>query len=617
METGITEKASPIREAVSAKFSKRAGRNSAPESSPARKKKKRRRLIIIIASLIVVLLAVFLIFARHAASSVLTVAVDDTTVLTYTDFSNSISATGTVASADSTFVYSTLSYAVQSVEVEVGDYVEQDQLLAKLDDQNIIDQIESQQASMSDANTASAQSIKSAQDNYDQYKYTLENGLNSSINTAQSQADNAYDNYIQAVNAYQRYRDSLDAGENSALLNQEAALRSAQSARDAAEDAYDAADDAADDAEDDWQAARETLADLKAERESVLANDPEADVTDLDAQIAAAENEAAARKSAYDAARSKLDSAERSLDNAEDSYDTAEAQYNAAVTSVDNALADYATAVDSAYQSYQAALTNLEAARLAADNQLKSYADSLSNAKTNADKASSQVSLRQLRVDLDSTDITAPVSGTVTAVYAEVGGSGSGLLFVIEDVDDLIIETAVKEYDVGSVAVGMPVSIKSDATGSEIYEGSVQSIAPTANKTAQGITDTSGEVEFATEVKVTSQNTRLRIGMSVRLNYIIEQQASALAVPYDAVYTNTAGEDCILILEQQPAGTYLISELPVTTGAENDLDIVISGDGVSEGLQVINEPDNYKLLIGKEVALTESAPPAMTPFPGV
>ena len=44
----------------------------------------------------------------------------------------------------------------------------------------------------------------------------------------------------------------------------------------------------------------------------------------------------------------------------------------------------------------------------------------------------------QLQESLEDTRITAPCSGTVTAVYAEVGSTGSGLLFIIEDVDDLV-----------------------------------------------------------------------------------------------------------------------------------------------------------------------------------
>jgi HlyD family secretion protein len=90
----------------------------------------------------------------------------------------------------------------------------------------------------------------------------------------------------------------------------------------------------------------------------------------------------------------------------------------------------------------------------------------------------------------------------------------------------------------------------------------------------------------------------------VRLNYIVQQQADVLSVPYDAVYTNQTGEQCILILEEQPTGAYLVKELAVTPELENDLAITISGSGVAEGLRVINDPEGYQLLIGKEIGIT-------------
>ena len=49
----------------------------------------------------------------------------------------------------------------------------------------------------------------------------------------------------------------------------------------------------------------------------------------------------------------------------------------------------------------------------------------------------------------------------MTAVYVTEGESSmaGGLLFVIEDLNDLEIESSVKEYDIGSLKVGMPVVV--------------------------------------------------------------------------------------------------------------------------------------------------------------
>ena len=638
-----------------------------------------------------------------------TVSPLDVMTLSSTDLRRTVSATGTVESAQSVLVYSTQSYAVQEVLVEVGDYVEAGQLMAKLDDGVILDQIESQEAALSASNSASSAAIAAAEHNYEQYKAALDAGLNSSILNAESSVSNAYDNYVSAYNTYERYRadlaagnnsavlsaentlesaenaylsaqktydryaESLDEGENSTILAQESALEGAERSLSAAEDAYDSAQDAYDDARAQAEEAQTSYGKAQAEVEqakqkldeakekvSILTeqvNTGEATKDQLDAAVVEqntaqqtfdqAKNEEtqasltlALRQAARDSAQSQASAAERTLEEAEAAYDTAKTQYRSALNSADDALEDYANAVDTAYEAYldaqvtlentqadaqetladyadrlntayaayESAQAGLESTENAAQNQLQSYQDSLNSAYANASTSTGEVSLRQLRADLEGTEITAPAAGTVTAVYAEVGSSGAGLLFVIEDVDNLVVATSVKDYDVASVSTGMAVAIQSDSTGDEVYDGEVTSIAPTAAKNAAGETDTSGDISFATDVAVTSQDTGLRIGMSVELDFVLDEALNALAVPYDAVYENDQGQTCLLVLEEGEDGELLLTELPVTTGLETDLDIAVEGDGLTEGVQVVTDPDRYLPLAGQEVALgTEGA----------
>lgn len=638
-----------------------------------------------------------------------TVSPLDVMTLSSTDLRRTVSATGTVESAQSVLVYSTQSYAVQEVLVEVGDYVEAGQLMAKLDDGVILDQIESQEAALSASNSASSAAIAAAEHNYEQYKAALDAGLNSSILNAESSVSNAYDNYVSAYNTYERYRadlaagnnsailsaenalesaenaylsaqktydryaESLDEGENSTILAQESALEGAERSLSAAEDAYDSAQDAYDDARAQAEEAQTSYGKAQAEVEqakqkldeakekvSILTeqvNTGEATKDQLDAAVVEqntaqqtfdqAKNEEtqasltlALRQAARDSAQSQASAAERTLEEAEAAYDTAKTQYRAALNSADDALEDCADAVDTAYEAYldaqvtlentqadaqetladyadrlntayaayESAQAGLESTENAAQNQLQSYQDSLNSAYANASTSTGEVSLRQLRADLEGTEITAPAAGTVTAVYAEVGSSGAGLLFVIEDVDNLVVATSVKDYDVASVSTGMAVAIQSDSTGDEVYDGEVTSIAPTAAKNAAGETDTSGDISFATDVAVTSQDTGLRIGMSVELDFVLDEALNALSVPYDAVYENDQGQTCLLVLEEGEDGELLLTELPVTTGLETDLDIAVEGEGLTEGVQVVTDPDRYLPLAGQEVALgTEGA----------
>ena len=120
----------------------------------------------------------------------------DVMTLSSTDLRRTVSATGTVESAQSVLVYSTQSYAVQEVLVEVGDYVEAGQLMAKLDDGVILDQIESQEAALSASNSASSAAIAAAEHNYEQYKAALGRRAQQLHPQRESSVSNAYDNYV-------------------------------------------------------------------------------------------------------------------------------------------------------------------------------------------------------------------------------------------------------------------------------------------------------------------------------------------------------------------------------------------------------------------------------------
>lgn len=696
-----TEKAPSLRERATALFR----RNKEDESGAPRGKRGKRVLL----AAVVLLLAAAVVLPRlgGAGTAGNTVSPLDVMALSPTDLRQTISATGTVESARSVLVYSTQSYAVQEVLVEVGDYVEAGQLMAKLDDGVILDQIESQEAALSASNSASSAAIAAAEHNYQQYKAALDAGLNSSILSAESSVSNAYDSYVSAYNTYERFRADLAAGTNSAIRSAQSALDSAEDAYNSAQKTYDRYAESMDDgdnaailaqeqtletaersleaAEDAYASARESYASAQERAEAAQADHDEAqaqvstaqqalqtaenavadleakleldpDNQDLQAQLTAAQAQVtqaeqalsqaeseedqvaltlALLEAARDSAQSQEATAARTVEEAEAAYDSARTQYHAALDSADDTLEDYADAVDSAYEAYQNAQVSLESAQSdaqetlsdyadrlnaayetyqtaqeslkstenAAQNQLQSYQDSLNSAYANASTSTGEVSLRQLRADLEGTEITAPAAGTVTAVYAEVGSSGAGLLFVIEDVDNLVVATSVKDYDVASVSTGMAVAIQSDSTGDEVYDGEVTSIAPTAAKNAAGETDTSGDISFATDVAVTSRDTGLRIGMSVELDFVLDEALNALSVPYDAVYTNDQGQTCLLVLEEGEDGELLLTELPVTTGLETDLDIAVEGDGLTEGVQVVTDPERYLPLAGMAVTL--------------
>ena len=570
---------------------------------PRRKKKKFKKRWVVLAVVVLVAAGGFLL--RKKGNNTQTVLASDTQVLSYTDLESSVSATGTVESSDTTKVYSTFAYQVKSVLVEVGDTVQEGDLLAELDAEPIENQIATQQTSMEVASGSAGAQVQSAYDAYENFKQGLDAGLNASLIGAQSQVDTAYDAYVRAQNAYDRYKENVELGENTQVLSVEAQRNSAATALDQAEDAESSAKKA-------YNALKESIKEID-DRLRIIDKALETPETlqpgeqeQLEAEKAALEGKKAELEPQRDTAKDGWRKAQDAVSTAQSAYDIAQATYNAAVRGEDQALSDYADAVDSAWRAYQTALTSLDSTKKGTEDQLEAYSDTLASANAGANTAVTQESIRQLSKTLDDTKITAPVSGTVTAVYASVGSSGSGLLFVIEDTDHLVISTSVKGYDLGDVKTGMTVEIKSDATGDSVIPGTLTTIAPTAKKNQLGDTEASNDPSFEAEVSVDSAESGLRIGMEARLNYIIARQAHVLAVPYEAVFTDEAGQSCILVLRTQEKETYLVEKLPVTTGLDDDLDIAVSGTGVEEGLRVITDAKSYLSYIGKTVTLAQA-----------
>ena len=632
-------------------------------------KHKRRWPYVVVAGLLLVM-AAGIWAAQNTSRAVLTISPTDTAKLVRGDLQDSISTTGTVESAQSMTVYSTKAYTVQEVLVEVGDRVEAGQLLCKLDDQNIQNQIESQQASLEASTNSSNAAITSARDNYEQFKESLEKGTNASLISAENAVSNALNAYQSAQDNYNRYLAGFNAGENTTILAQETALSNARKAventyeafdeavkaEDEAEEAFREAEDALEEAEENLEKEEKTLKKLEDElddceeelddlkktekqlKEQLDTAVEEAEksqlqlqfsqvqqeiqqknltCTTLTQQVEQAENDCLTaefmvtqQKSIYEQSEKSWEAAEAQIEasvdaivTAEENLVTAQKQYNAALTSVDNLLADYAKNVETTYQAYQTAQASLTAAKVSAQNQLQTYENSLNSAYANAGKGTLEVSLRQLQAELDGTQITAPMAGTVTAVYAEVGSAGSGLLFVIEDTENFVIATFVKDYDITSVSLGTEAVIRSDATGDDLYEGQVTYLAPTANKTAMGVTDTSGDISFAADVKVNSRDTKLRIGLNVRLELIIAEEEDVLAAPYDAIYQNAQGNSCVLLAQEQEDGLYLLTEEAVELGLETDLDIAVKSDRLTDGMIVVCSPEQYLQYVGQKIAI--------------
>ena len=245
---------------------------------------------------------------------------------------------------------------------------------------------------------------------------------------------------------------------------------------------------------------------------------------------------------------------------------------------------------DALYQAYAAADQAWLQARSTyetATETLRQAKENMETAAENLENAGTSDEIEELEEQIADCTITAGASGTITTLNATVGSAAGGgtsntALAVIQNTDDLKVSITIDEDDIKSVAVGQQAIIKSDATGDTEIAGTVSQLSLTSGSTGstQGGTGSSG---FGAEVTVTGKDSGLLIGLSAKVEIILSQVTDVYAVPYDAVGTDENGGS---VVYARSGGETEFTAIPVETGMETDYYIEISGEGLSDGMEV-------------------------------
>lgn len=396
----------------------------------------RHKKAVIVLAMVLVLAVVLLARMGRGGTSVL---VEESpiarSIYTYKSFS------GNIEPATDTKVFSKVSQQVTDVLVAEGDTVKAGDVIATLDDTAVRQNIAKQEVSLSSSKTNNAYSISDAQRNYDNYKETLDKGLNTSINSAWntlSAADDALDAAIEDRDTTLKSIDSGTYPDTQALYDARAA---AQTAYDAAKAAYDASTD---------------------EEKSTL----ETTLHEAEAALTAA-------NTAFNDAREAINDAKQA-------------------------------AVDSARKSYGAACDSYDATCLVAQQQLESYEAAVERAKATGSTAGTELELTQLRASLENYTICAPCDGTVTELNIEAGGmvSGGTSVATISDLNAMKVAVNVDEYAVLDTGEGSTVTIVVDSIG-RTYTGTITRVADVAQLN-NGVSYFAAEVVFTADEYVKS-----------------------------------------------------------------------------------------------------------------
>lgn len=277
-------------------------------------------------------------------------------------------------------------------------------------------------------------------------------------------------------------------------------------------------------------------------------------------------------------------------------------------------------ASQNAQSAYDKATVALQAVKVTVDQNLAEAKTSYESAQATAADTSSRLQLENKQADLKNREVVAPVDGTVTNVNAVVGVESSGALFVIQDLNNLIVNASVDETDIANIKVGQRVEITTDASGSDIIAGEVVSVEPVSSTasastsststssgkssttTSTTSNSTSSDVTFTVKVQLTGQNDKVKVGMNSVVNIITDEKNDVYSVPYGAVVNNKGQSEVYAAIKQ--GAQYIVKEIPITKGIESAANVEIDGADLSDGMIILSDPSSYS--VGSNVTISDA-----------
>jgi len=206
------------------------------------------------------------------------------------------------------------------------------------------------------------------------------------------------------------------------------------------------------------------------------------------------------------------------------------------------------------------------------------------------------------RLQLSYCDIRSPISGTVTQrldvvkvgnIVTPIGGvidSADSSLFVVEDLDTLILRVDVPERELAKLAVGQVAELSFDAVPDRIFTGEVALISPYVN--AQTAT-------FTVRIRVTGTGGLLRPGMFARVAIVYERKPDALQIPRTALLDGD-GPPKVFVVQDGKAQERTVelglgngAMVEVVSGLKDGEQVVVVGQGAVKpgaAVRIVNTP---------------------------
>jgi RND family efflux transporter MFP subunit len=207
------------------------------------------------------------------------------------------------------------------------------------------------------------------------------------------------------------------------------------------------------------------------------------------------------------------------------------------------------------------------------------------------------------RLQLSYCDIRSPIDGTVTQrldvmkvgnTVTPVGGvieSTDSSMFVVEDLDTLMLRVNVPERELAKLSVGQTAELTFDAVPNRAFLGKISLISPYVN--AETAT-------FAVRIHVTESGGLLRPGMFARVAIVYERKPNALQIPRTALL-DSDGPPKVFVIKNGKAAERTVklglsngAWIEITDGLKDGEQVVVVGQGAVKpgaAVRIVNSPD--------------------------
>ncbi len=253
-----------------------------------------------------------------------------------------------------------------------------------------------------------------------------------------------------------------------------------------------------------------------------------------------------------DALEREREQATNAVAQAQQNLDIARLNYNSTVVSSSSSSTVSAQGnLLSAQQSLAAAQTGPTEDEIAAAQQTVHQAE-LSLKQVLLNQEAHQLSLAQAELNVaaaqdtvDGTILTAPMDGTVMSIAYNVGETASGVLLVLADLEQPMLELYLDESDIGMAVVGYEVEVVFEAFPDDTFVGHIVQVDPQlvneANVVAVRATVQLDPDSFAKPMT-------LPVGLSATVEVIGGRAANAVLVPIEALREITTGQYALFVM---------------------------------------------------------------------